>query len=239
MGFYEEIAKHYDDIFPAGKVQEELLLQMAGEPEADVLDIACGTGGYSISLARAGHNVTAVDLDEKMIDALKDKVKGQKLNIRAHKMNMMDISALKTSFDLAYCIGNSLVHLDSVQQVTGFLKEAKKVLKKGKLVIQIINYDRILKQDIKSLPTIENKEAGLTFERLYRFDKVENKVYFKTILNVDENTYDNEIPLLPLTSDELESSLKEAGFEDVVMYGDFKKSPYDKDESYALVAVAK
>jgi 2-polyprenyl-3-methyl-5-hydroxy-6-metoxy-1,4-benzoquinol methylase len=35
--------------------------------------VACGTGGYSLELAKQGYNVTAVDLDAEMVEKLKNK----------------------------------------------------------------------------------------------------------------------------------------------------------------------
>jgi 2-polyprenyl-3-methyl-5-hydroxy-6-metoxy-1,4-benzoquinol methylase len=240
MGFYEEISKHYDDIFPAGKPQIQFLSEHAGGLGSNILDIACGTGGYTLALAKSGHDITAIDLDEKMIEGLNGKLKSQDLNVKALQMNMMDIDKLGLKFDMAYCIGNSLVHLESIDHTAGFLKKAKSILKgNGRLILQIINYDRILKFGISSLPAIINEEAGIAFERLYKYDKVQNKIFFKTILKTDKDVYENEIPLLPITSEELAASLSAAGFLDISMYGDFKKSPYDKDGSYALVVVAK
>jgi len=62
MGFYEEISKYYDYIFPVGKEQINFITKVAGEGPKSVLDIACGTGGYALELAKQGYAVTAVDL---------------------------------------------------------------------------------------------------------------------------------------------------------------------------------
>ncbi len=69
MGFYEQISKYYDYIFPAGKEQIDFIETAAGTPPKKVLDIACGSGGYSVALAKDGYSVTAVDLDEKMVES--------------------------------------------------------------------------------------------------------------------------------------------------------------------------
>ncbi len=240
MKFYEEISKYYDYIFPTGKAQIKFLSKFIGEPPKDVLDIACGTGGYSIELAKLGHKLTAVDLDEKMIEELKNKAVEGNLQINAFCENMLELSDnIKSQYDLAFCIGNSLVHLDREKEIQSFLKDMKSMLRKsGKLVIQIINYDRVLSQNITSLPTIENQEVGLTFQRIYKYDKNLNKVLFKTILQVDGQNLENEIPLYPLLSEDLIKILNSVGFKEVSLYGDFKGNKFNKDDSYALVIVA-
>lgn len=240
MKFYEEISKYYDYIFPTGKAQIKFLSKFIGEPRKDVLDIACGTGGYSIELAKLGHKLTAVDLDEKMIEELKNKAVEGNLQINAFCENMLELSDnIKSQYDLAFCIGNSLVHLEGEEEIEKFFKEMKCILKEdGKLVIQIINYDRVLSQNITSLPNIENHEVGLEFKRIYNYNENLNKVFFKTILKVDGKEIENEIPLHPLMAEDMEKLLKKAGFNELKLYGDFKESEFNRENSYALVVVA-
>lgn len=44
--FYTELAKYYDDLFPAGMAQLKLIAEKAGQPPGTVLDIACGSGRH-------------------------------------------------------------------------------------------------------------------------------------------------------------------------------------------------
>ncbi|NTW70927.1 MAG: class I SAM-dependent methyltransferase [Eubacteriaceae bacterium] len=240
MGFYEEIAKYYDEIFPVGNDQIDFIVNTAGESPKELLDIACGTGGYSVSLAKKGYIMTAVDLDSSMVEALKKKSRENSLPIKVATANMLNLeSSIGGNYDTAFCIGNSIVHLNSNDAILEFLTGVKKLLKpQGKLILQVINYDRILKYDVKSLPTIENKSAGLTFQRLYRYDQKENRIYFRTILNVEEVQIENEIPLFPLRSDDLRRLLTDAGFSRIDFMGDFTGKNFDKDNSFLLVAVA-
>jgi glycine/sarcosine N-methyltransferase len=240
--FYDEIAQYYDLIFPAGKAQVSFLTEIAGRPPKNVLDIACGTGTYAIELAKEGYSVTAVDLDAEMIEVLKKKTLDSNLGTKINPIqgNMLELpQRLNTKYDLAFCIGNSLVHLDGEKEIEEFLSGIKSLLvDRGHLVIQIINYDRILKKNIKSLPTIEVKDKGLKFHRLYRYDTKINKILFKTILEVPGNVIENEIPLYPLLSGDLETLLQNSGFTNIQVFGDFQKSEFQKDSSYSLVVCA-
>jgi len=241
MGFYEEISKYYDSIFPIGDEQIRFLKEVLGKPKKSVLDIACGTGGYSLELASQGYDVTAVDLDAEMVHQLGIKVKSEGRSVKVLQANMLDLeSKLSEKFNLAFCIGNSIVHLENLLQIKEFLKSAKKLLElEGSLVLQIINFDRILLKDIKNLPTIEDKKLGLTFERNYSYDKQSNTIYFKTNLIVDENIFENEIPLYPLLQDELVEAVTDAGFKKIKLFGDFNGSEFDKYNSFMLVLWAK
>lgn len=241
MEFYESIADYYEDIFPAGEASLNLLAGVAGQPPRTILDIACGTGAYSVALAKRGHLVTAVDLDTKMVELLKEKLVSTKLEGRVHPIvgDMLELGKLFPSkYDLAFCIGNSLVHLDGQEKIYKFFKDVRLLLAdNGHLVIQIINYDRILKKNIKSLPTIEVTRKQLKFHRLYHYDNDINRILFKTILEVEGTVLENEIPLYPLLSRDMNNMLHDVGFSDIKMFGDFQNTEFQKDNSYALVAV--
>ncbi len=241
MAFYEEISKYYDYIFPTGEEQVSFLCQAAGLPPKSVLDIACGTGGYSIELSELGYNVTASDIDDEMINELNNKISENGYRISVKKSNMLDVDKnVCGKFDLAFCIGNSVVHLANKQEVIKFFKAAKRLIKRhGSFVVQIINFNRIINKGITELPKIVNKETGLVFERYYRYDSVENKIYFKTILSVEDKKLENEIELLPLLHDEIIDLLAAANFKQVCSYGDFKGGEFDENNSFVLILEAK
>ncbi len=241
MGFYEEISKYYDYIFPTGEEQIAFLKEVLGKPPKSILDIACGTGGYSLGLSELGYNVTACDLDAKMLELLESKAEGQGLDIGVIRADMVNLNRqLSGRFNLAFCIGNSVVHLENINEIKEFLKNAKNLLENdGSLVIQIINFDRVLLKEVKALPTIENKNIGLTFERLYEYNREKNIIYFRTKLNVEGRSLENVIPLYPLLQDELVEAANAAGFKKLKLFGDFNGNEFDKYNSFMLVLWAR
>jgi SAM-dependent methyltransferase len=50
-----------------GRADEELLERIGVRPHERVLDVACGTGGFSVLAAKAGAQVTAIDLAPSLI----------------------------------------------------------------------------------------------------------------------------------------------------------------------------
>lgn len=241
MGFYEQISKYYDYIFPVGTQQISFIEKVAGTPPKAILDVACGTGGYSLELAKQGYEVTASDLDTEMIHQLRIKAKKIGKRVKSIQANMLDLeNKISDKFDLVFCIGNSIVHLENLLQIRSFLCNAKNLLKNdGSLILQIINFDRVLQKDIKSLPTLNDEDLGLTFERYYNYNKLENIIYFKTKLKVDGESFENEIPLYPLLANELIQAVTDAGFKNINLFGDFAGSDFDKYNSFMLVLQAK
>lgn len=238
MAFYTDISYYYNKIFPISKVTVDFLKDIIGSPPKKVLDVACGTGEYAIELEKQGYILQAVDLDGKMIE--KSRNLGSKVKFMQGNMLNLGKDFNEEKFDAIYCIGNSLVHLDNLIEIQRFLQDVHKLLKeRGVFIFQIINYDRIIANGVRSLPTIENEEVPLTFERLYDLDKASGKIKFQTILKVENKELKNEVHLIPLLHDEAVSMLKSAGFSKINVYGDFKRSYYDKLNSYALIIEAR
>lgn len=244
MAFYEEISKYYDYIFPVGTEQLDFIKSMAGEPPRRILDVACGSGGYSLALVEDGYHVTGTDIDSSMVKKARSKAMDANLTLEILHSDMLELKdRLQPEFDQVFCIGNSIVHLGTPEQIGYALEGFGSLLKRdGFLVLQIINFDRILKYGINQLPTIVEESVGLRFERNYVMDDSTGLIDFNTILavNGDEGAerYENSIKLLPLLKDDLVQLLEKAGFTGIELYGDFKGSAYQED-SFMLVAKAK
>jgi glycine/sarcosine N-methyltransferase len=238
MSFYEELSSVYDIVFPKDNNTVEFLNTNL-KAKSKVLDLACGTGTYSIALGEKGHEVIGVDLDEAMIKLAKDKYLYE--NVHFYKGNMLGLSdiAPNKTFNLIYCIGNSIVHLNSIEKIEELACGVySRLEEQGEFIVQIINYDRIFKHEIKALPTIVRGPQGIKFIRNYRVDEGEKLIHFETELIINRNgvaeKYENSVPLLPIKSNELLKILIKAGFSKVSIHGDFSSEEYNED-SYAVV----
>jgi 2-polyprenyl-3-methyl-5-hydroxy-6-metoxy-1,4-benzoquinol methylase len=233
LNFYESIAKYYHFIFPLNMAQVAFVRQSFEKTQQlELLDIGCGIGELSFELSRHFKKVNAIDLDDSMIRRAEQDVGAGPGNLNFSVLNMLEIE--KTfgahSLDAIVCFGNTLVHLDGPEQILDFFKQSRAVLKSdGKLLIQIINYDRIIDQNINFLPTIENDE--IRFVRNYRLHPDHKKLDFQTMLTIKKTnkTIENTIELYPLQSGEINQMLLEAGFTKIVFFGNFKREAFSKD----------
>ncbi|WP_312458764.1 class I SAM-dependent methyltransferase, partial [Proteiniclasticum sp.] len=66
MRFYEILEKHYDFIFPFQNSTYDFIRDGLN-PQDKVLDVACGTGTYTIALRKEGILSCGLDLEESMI----------------------------------------------------------------------------------------------------------------------------------------------------------------------------
>ncbi len=247
MSFYEAMERYYDHIFP---IHHNNLIfledKLKGQGSKHILDLACGTGSYTLALAERGFKVTGIDLDETMIQLAQQKEREKRTahpdsgTVSFIQGNMLKLSIfLDSLYDGAFCIGNSLVHLETPAQIEAAVKETASVLRRGAiLIVQTVNYDRILKHDITSLPTLENEKGDVSFERLYSYDRQKHSINFTGKLTLpDSTTRTNTIPLYPLKKEELAEILLKGDFTVKQLYGNFAGEPWS-EQTPATIAVA-
>jgi len=229
MSFYQQIAPFYHHIFKINVNQVDFIKLKIPESDCNVLDIGCGIGTLSFELTNYYTNVLGIDMDAEMVRAALKKQKDKSKSIQFQQVSMLKLDTFidKNSVGGIICFGNTLVHLNSLDEIANFLQQSKAVLKSnGKLLLQIVNYDKIIEKNMKQLPLIENDE--IIFERYYHYRKSENKIDFNTRLTVKstQEIIENRIELLPLLKKELALLLNKAGFDNCNYYGNFKSEPY-------------
>lgn len=237
MKFYKELSKVYDIVFPRDDTTLNYLCKNL-KGNSKVLDLACGSGTYSIALAQKGHRVDGIDLGEEMITKAKGKG-GLFADFIVGDMTKAKDIFYGKKYDFIFCIGNSIVHLKNKEKIHQLIKDIYDMLiDDGSLVIQIINFDRVIKKNIKSLPTIDRAEKGVKFIRNYNYLESESKVEFNTELIVskegNEDKYENSVDLIALKMEELKSMFEDVGFKGIEVFGNFNEEMYSED-SFSLV----
>jgi len=230
---YERLVASYDWIFPFKQSTFDFLSHRL--PRGRVLDAACGTGTYTIALAENGYQAAGVDLDGEMIKKARRKAEAKNLDVPFYIQDLRAL-AVGSGYLGVFCIGNSLVHLRDEQEVRRALAEFHEILRPGgSLIVQIINYDRILDQQIEGLPTLGDQTVSLT--RRYRHQR--NKIRFETTLPTPEGRRHGTVELLPIKSRQLEAMLEASGFIVLARYGSFQGEPFHPNVSMSLIVHAR
>lgn len=240
MSFYKSIAPYYHFIFKTSQAQLDFIKEAIPDKEGSIVEIGCGIGTLSLELAQQYKQIISVDLDAEMIAMAISNAKNTSANLQFLHLNMMELdnSFKEKSLDGIVCFGNTLVHLHSLKQVSDFLKKTRKVLKPdGKLLVQIVNYDRILIHQITQLPLIENEE--IKFERFYSFRLLSKLIDFYTTLTIKSSgkQIKNRIALLPILYAEIKRLLIANGYTNGRFYGNFNRETFT-NESPALIVEA-
>jgi SAM-dependent methyltransferase len=92
-GDYATLSEHIKDV-------GELVVERAGvEPDMQVLDVACGTGNAAIPAARAGADVTGLDLVSELLEGGRKKAAVEGLEIEWVEGDAEDMPFEDDSFD--------------------------------------------------------------------------------------------------------------------------------------------
>jgi len=106
------------------------------KPGERVLDVGCGTGNYTIELARQGADVIGIDNSEDMLAWARQKVKGERLKVDFQVADAAHLPFSNSSLDIV--ISNGL--LCFLKEPERALIEMHRVLKpRGRLVVGVLN----------------------------------------------------------------------------------------------------
>ena len=202
-----------------------------------VLDIACGTGYHTITLSQGGFDVTGSDGSARMV--AKSRENAARLGVEGVSIIEAEWSSLNQAFsegrqfDAVICLGNAFTHLFEERERTNLLSQVYSLLKSGGIaVIDQRNYDTMLDQGFSS------KHAYY-----YLGDTVD--VYPISItqdaVEISYNYSDGDthhLTLYPLRQEYLTGLLRQAGFGEVVRFGDFERN-YEHYAPDFIVEVAR
>lgn len=225
MDFYNMLKKYYDEIFPFSTETYNFLKQFVNE-WGNVLDIGSATGKYISHFRDDGYHAIGLDKFDFSVKS-NDLVLG----------DMANLPFKENSFDFIYSIGNTLVHAKTRGEFADIILNCMKLLKPGgKFLFQILNYDRILDNNIKQLPDITTE--NLRFQRYYEYEN-ESKIIFKGILRFSNSNqeYESEIPIIPIRMDEVKWVAGKSKANFVQFFGDFSGKKFFKPESFMLIAI--
>jgi 2-polyprenyl-3-methyl-5-hydroxy-6-metoxy-1,4-benzoquinol methylase len=238
VSIYEGIAPYYDKIFPLRPARLDYVRALCAHRGARVLDIGCATGSLALELGREGHVVTGIDLDGAMIALASERARVERIAAGFHALDMLALGAwfAPGTFDLALCLGNTIVHLPDRDAVRTFLRNLAGLLGQGaRIVVQLLNYSRVVAGLAKPLPAIET--ADVSFVRSGRYDAPAHRVIFSTALTLkatgEKRT--EETTLYPLEAEELVGLLPGSGMSPRVWHADYSGRPFaPDDESYIV-----
>jgi SAM-dependent methyltransferase len=101
------------------------------------LDLGAGFGAHSVSLARLGKDVTAVEANGSLAGRLRDVARSEGLNISVHEDDLLASvqAATAASWDVVLCLRDTLCLLDSFAEIERLFEAAARVLNPGGIMV--------------------------------------------------------------------------------------------------------
>lgn len=242
---YTDFAEVYDILM--GEVdykgRSEYLLKLFekhGKKPDLLLDLACGTGGFSNQFAKMGIEVIGVDMSEDMLAVARE-------NSMESGCDVLYLCQAAEELDLYGTVNGAVCCMDSLNHITD-----KEALQKA-----INNVSLFLEKDCLFIFDVNTvyKHREILGNNTFVFDEDEvycvwqnsfNETELITDISLDFFVRDDDIYIRTsedfceraYTTSELEEILKNAGFSIVAVYDDLSENP-PTDKSERIIYVAK
>ena len=232
-----------------------------------VLDVACGTGKHALALAERGYAVVGVDLSSGMIERARANAAAAGVDVRFEVAGFGELAVTlrgrvpqlgkpgpeapgspvsRPGFDAVLCLGNSLPHLQTRDELAAALADFAACLRTGGLLlIQNRNFDAVMARRDRWMPLQAHQESGQEwlFVRFYDFEPGGRLTFNVLTLQRQEGggwtQHLTSTGLWPLTQRELTAALEAIGFDEIVPWGDMQGGPFDPETSGNLVVTAR
>lgn len=240
---YQKLAYDYDEFDSIEKYSEAertFLEKLFTESHVEkVLDCACGTGQHLLMLSEAGFQVSGSDFSAAMIDMAKKNLESHNYHIPLKKSDFRFLeTAHDEKFDAVICMSNSLPHLTEDEDLVCALTSMKNRLKNGGLLVLTSGTT----EATLKLPPIETVVNREDFSRIFvkEYDGRLHTINIVDLYHSKERLESNQYKIIyrVLLEDDYQRLLLKAGFKRVDIYGDYDKSPYQK-ESRKLIVVGR
>ena len=240
--FFNNLAPDYDQMVSFEKAVEKkkkLLISFITPGMKYAADLGCGSGIDSIALTLTGLEVTAFDPSLEMLEVAKKNAEREKTRVTFHNQSIDSISEdFDNQFDLVVSLGNTFANIEREQLISSLLRCKQMLKPKGILLIQVLNYEKILneKKRIVNITEGENKY----FIRFYDF--IGTEIIFNILIFNKEKPSEHKListKLFPHTQADFNSALKKIEFDKFEYFSNFNKEIYESEESNDLIVMAR
>jgi SAM-dependent methyltransferase len=235
---YSRLAEQWDILFPPDPQRIAFIDDLIDFPDARIVEVGCGTGATALNLASLGYSVAASDLDPGMImNAVASLENRTERSVDFSVQDMITaVEQVKAhSVHAILCLGNTLPYLTGEGELKRFFRAAGLALTyQGVLIIQILNYSRIMDSGELRLPDLRGD--GFLFRRKQIPDRNSGLVLFDTEV-ISENTREQRRhKLFPFDLPVLTESAASECLQLSAVYGDWMGHRFTDDDSW-LAAV--
>ena len=177
------------------------------------VDLGAGHGLQSISLAKLGFNVIAIDFNQKFISDLNNRAKG--FSIQTIESDIIDFNKYIDKAGLIVCMGDTISHLDTFESLRKLIESCyEKLEEKGKLILSFRDYESKLTDTQRFIPVKSDDNRILTclLEYFENSVRVTDLLYEKIQSSEEWIQKVSSYLKLRVTSSNVSEIIKSAGF---------------------------
>ncbi|MFN2210340.1 MAG: class I SAM-dependent methyltransferase [Candidatus Promineifilaceae bacterium] len=253
---YDFIAELYDYVVPyRGRPDVDFFVEAAQESGGPVLEVGCGTGRVLIPTARAGIEISGLDLSQHMLAMchanLAQEAPEVQDRVDLQLADMRDFELGRT-FALVTIPFRPFQHLTTVDDQMTCLRTIHRHLQPdGKLILDLFNpkLEALTERKLGEEHALEEPFEMPDGRRVRRGHVVTERDIFEQVLRAEliyyvtypdgrEERLVHAFPMRWLYRFEAEHLLARCGFEVEALYADYDKSPYGSQYPGELIFIA-
>lgn len=198
---------------------------------AKVLDVACGKGRHSKTLARLGFDVTGIDLSKNSIEDAK-QYSSDKLHFDVWDMRK---TYKEEEFDFVFNLFSSFGYFDNEDDDYAAIQAMYNNLKQGGvLVLDYINTEYAVKH-MKDREIIPRGDTQFHIKKRIEQGFIKKKIEF--LVNGEDHTYEEQLKVI--NQFRFDEMLSAADFKLLEVFGDYELNPFNAAVSPRLILVAR
>ncbi|MEY4894413.1 MAG: hypothetical protein RL751_1230 [Bacteroidota bacterium] len=234
--YYHLLYQHRDDN-EAKLFLDQLVQKLALPNTARVLDLACGKGRHSLTLAQMGFEVVGADLAPNSISAAQEQA--EKLGVKNVEFCVHDMrQAMETSpFDAVFNLFTSFGYFDTLAENQAVCKALSTMLTpNGLLVIDFLNATKVC-ANLNPAETIAREGVVFEIKRWHNDTHIYKQI---EVLAAPDKTqigiFTERVQALAKCDFE---ALLAADFDIIETFGSYHLTPFDEKTSERLILIAK
>lgn len=203
-----------------------------------VLDVGCGIGRHARAFAERDVEATGVDISPAFLDRAREQARQDGVADRTdfRQLDMRSLADLDRRFDLAVCLYNTFGYFDEAENSSVLEGMRERLTEDGVCAIQVGNKDALLADFPDS--RVREIDGGMIVEQ-YEFESRTSRLRrTRDVFRGDSSSFDHagrtQYEVRSYSPPELDRVLRNAGFEEVRLFGGYEGDPLESDADRIL-----
>ena len=242
MTFIQNLVEYYDELYHINDAVRQFYTKLQDQypTPLKLLNIACGTGSFEFELAKAGFDVTGLEVASALLASANLKRRNQMLAIRFFRMSVLEMNKYlgKKFYNVISCLNNRLAFVYERELLKKIFNDCRELLSPGgTLVLHVYNYEQLKGEGKIIIAAKSSIRAKLSTEVMQDKD---GRCFLSKNL---ESGNGHILPVLkderiyPVRAQEIQAFAKAAGFQRCSLYSDFAGTPFSAVSSELICVI--